>query len=593
MNVHEKFAAFFKNENLKPFAYLVSKKLSQGHICIHKEGNYEVDFEDSIYEFGKLNWTNLKCNDLVTLKYDDKKPFIFINNKLYLYRYFNYETEIENKLRKLINEEKSELENRRRKLVSELEFIKKLQVNQKGYDSLVNIEKIDWQLIACLNSFLHNFSIITGGPGTGKTTTVAKLLALLYKANPDFKMALAAPTGKAGMRIQESLKNTFDDELNTAWTEELTGLKHKIYNSSPFTIHRLLGFKRNSPYFKHNETNNLKYDVIIIDEASMIDVPMFAKVLNAVKPEARIILLGDKEQLASVEAGSLLGDLCETLKSLNMFENETKLFFNKFLTENTKLTSLQVIDNPDLLLFNHIVELKRSYRSQDHPEINMLSKAIINSSQNEIVQFYKNFGEARIVFNDCDDKLFKEFVSHFEKYILETDVKKALEILNSSKILCGVKNGPKGVYAMNKKIEHYLKGEKLNPNKLFYDNRPIIVTKNYKELELFNGDTGIVRNGVAYFLDINNELRKVIPELITECETVFAMSIHKSQGSEYKNVLVMLPDNMDNNVLTKELLYTAITRAKERVVLLAKQEVIESTINKSVSRASGIKDRLN
>jgi exodeoxyribonuclease V alpha subunit len=319
---------------------------------------------------------------------------------------------------------------------------------------------------------------------------------------------------------------------------------------------------------------------------------MFAKLLNAVNPKARIILLGDKEQLASVEAGSLLGDLCETLTSLNKFKDGSKTFFNQFLTAETKLTEAQLMNDSDALLFNHIIELKRSYRSQDHPEISELSKAIINSSQNDVANFHKDSGEARIVFEDKDDKLFKEFVRRFDGYITEPDTKKALEILNSSKILCGVKNGPKGVYTMNNKIEQYLKGKKLNPNKLFYENRPIIVTKNYKELELFNGDTGIIRDGKACFLNSDNKLRKEIPELIAECETVFAMSIHKSQGSEYKNVLVMLPDNSDNRVLTKELLYTGVTRAKESVILLAKEEVINSTINKSVSRASGITERI-
>jgi len=592
MNVHEKFASFFKDEKLKPFAYLVSKKLSQGHICIHNNVNYEVDFESSSFEFGEMDWSDLQKNHLVSLDLSDKKPFIYINDSFYLYRYYNYETQIENKLRELIDNEQGELENRKNTLVYELAFIEKLQVDQKGYDSIMVIEKIDWQLIACLNSFLHNFSIITGGPGTGKTTTVAKVLALLYKADPDFKVALAAPTGKAGVRIQESLNNTFENELNSSWLKDVSGLKEKINKTVPFTIHRLLGFKRNSPYFKHDQNNYLNYDVIIVDEASMIDVPMFAKLLNAVKPTARIILLGDKEQLASIEAGSLLSDLCDSLNVLNMFEDDVQTFYNQFLADKTKLTDVQLMNNSGALLFNHIIELKRSYRSQDHPEISKLSKAIINSSQEDVAKFHKDTGEARIVFDDQGDKLFKEFVSQFEGYIKEPETKKALEILNNSKILCGVKNGPKGVYAMNNKIEQYLKGKTLNTNKLFYENRPIIVTKNYKDLDLFNGDTGIIRNGKACFLNSDNEVEEEIPELIAECETVFAMSIHKSQGSEYKNVLVILPDNADNRVLTKELLYTGVTRAKESVILLAKEDVINSTIHKSVTRVSGITDRI-
>ena len=581
MNTHEKFALFFKNEKLRPFAYLVSKKLADGHICISKSEDYVIDFEDSIYRSENLNWEILSNNNLVSSSEDDKKPFIYINENLYLYRYYNYETQIISNIKQRIQSEDTLKEKRASFLESEMKFIEQLQVKSDNKD-VSEIEKVDWQLVACLHSFMNNFSIITGGPGTGKTTTIAKLLALIYKENPNLKVALAAPTGKAGNRMIESL--VANDDI------EKLNLKDKIDNLKSFTIHRLLGYKRNSTSFKHNAENPLIYDVVIVDEASMIDMALFSRLMEAIKQSGRIIFLGDKEQLASVEAGSLFGDLCNSLDTLNQIKENDYNFINQFLAYDTKVLENFKIPESYSLLFGHIIELKRSYRFHNKSEIGKLSQAIINSNEVKVKELFS--GNNTISFDfDYEEKTVKDFVRKFESYIEEKDTCKALDILNSSKIICAVKNGPDGVYEINKKIEQYLR-TKIRSKELFYENRPVLVTKNYRDLDLFNGDIGIIRDGEACFLDSNHKIFKIKPSLITECETAFAMTIHKSQGSEYDNVLVILPKAKENRLLTRELLYTAVTRAKEQVIIQATEEVILTTIQNSVKRYSGIIERI-
>ena len=577
MNVHEKFSLFFNDIKLRPFAYLVSKKLADGHTCINKNENYSSDFEDVIYQYKDLDWTELNSNALVSITDNDKKPFVFYEDNLYLYRYFNYESQIVSNIKTLISEEKEQYQSRKSFLTANAEYIKKPQVVSDN-DNVSNVEKIDWQLVACINSFLSNFSIITGGPGTGKTTTVAKLLALLYKENENLKVALSAPTGKAGNRMLES--------LSTNNSIENFGIKDKIDALKPFTIHRLLGDKRNSTSFKHDSNNSLNYDVVIVDEASMVDMALFSKLLESIKPTSRIIFLGDKEQLASVEAGSLFGDLCNSLDTLNELSEDNFDFINTFLKVENKLIDSFKQPKQNNLLFGHIIDLKRSYRFDIESEIGNLSKAIINSKVDDVSDFFNDKQTVKIDV-DYNDSTLREFVKTFDSYVEEEDTKKALEILNNSKILCAVKQGKNGVYEVNKKIEQIFKG-KLKTNQLFYENRPILVTKNYKDLDLFNGDIGIIRNDEACFLNSNNEIEKVRPALIAECETVFAMTIHKSQGSEYNNVLVILPESSENKLLTKELLYTAVTRAKKNVTIQATKEVVLSTVQKSVKRSSGI-----
>jgi len=590
-DVHQQFAAFFKSDALKPLAYLVSKRLAEGNICVHLDQLNLLP--DELIYLEKYPLTapanQLLTDPMVTTVAGEKQPFVFHNNRLYLQRYFAYESSILTSIQSCVASEKKQRPQRLQQLLTHKDFIRSLSIPDTS-TTLTAEEKIDWQQTAAIVGVLNNFTIITGGPGTGKTTTVAKMLAILFTIDPNLKVALAAPTGKAAVRMAESLKGSKID-VDIA-------IKEKFKTLVPTTIHRLLKYVPDSPYFKHDQTNPLNYDLVIVDEASMIDVALFSKLLAAIGPATRIILLGDKDQLASVEAGSLLGDLCQTQTTMNVLSAENVELINSFIPGIEQQISTGYIEAAANVLSEHIIELKRSRRFTGDGGIGKFSKAIIHGRLDEIEAFVDENKDAAVTIDTSyADDLFNSFITGYENYIGEKDISKALEKLNQLRVLCAVREGPQGLKAVNKKIEMILVEKGLIDNKIeFYNNRPIIVTRNYPELKLFNGDVGMIRPDStgslkAWFEDSDKNLRAVLPGYITSAETVFAMTIHKSQGSEYAKVLVMLPSSADQPLLTRELLYTAITRAKEAVLLQAGKEVILYTANRSVQRASGIMDR--
>ena len=588
-NVHQQFASFFKSEKLQPYAYLVSKKISEGHICVALP---DIDEEVDIPAFyGKVDVRNyrsiLKDEPLVAIGEGSRQPFVLLNDKLYMQRYFYYETVILNRIQQLIFTEKELQEQRRRVLQQHTSLLQELfpAIKESG-----NNEKTDWQMAAAIVAVLNNFTIITGGPGTGKTTTVAKILALLFTINPTIKVALAAPTGKAAARMAESLKAaSFIDPGLQAYFQKLI----------PSTLHRLLKLSPGSTKVKYDQTNPLDYDLIVVDESSMIDVALFSKLLLAVGNHTRLIMLGDKDQLASVEAGSLFGDLCTALPQLNIFSKGNAGYINSFLKgENGKIANRFMDDTTNHLLFQHIIELKHSHRFSDNEGIGRFSKAVIGNQQDVIKQFLKpGFDQQVTIDINYKEDLFAAFVLGYNAYIAERDITTALQKFNNLRVLCAVRQGEHGLYTTNKKIEFLLqqKGAITGMGE-FYENRPVMVTKNYYDLKLFNGDIGIVRadeNGIlkVWFLNSEQQLQSILPGFLGESETVFAMTIHKSQGSEFDNVLVLLPDADNIELLTRELLYTAVTRARKKVLLQGTEENILQTAHRSVKRISGIAER--
>lgn len=589
-DVHRQFAEFFEEKNIWPYAYLLSKRLAEGNICIFSneaKSNIESHpYSSVVPETELLNYNKFVSDDSAY-----PTPFVLYNKRLYFQRYFKYETKIISKIKELIASENVTLQQRINELDSVAPLISSLQTD---YDitGLPIIEKIDWQLVSVLQALLQNFTIITGGPGTGKTTTLAKLLIALFALHPTSRVALAAPTGKASMRMFESLKNSQQN-----FTVET---KAKIEKLKPSTLHSLLGFKKDSVNFKYNEDNPLPFDWVIVDEASMIDVPMFSKLLGALGSKCRIILLGDKDQLVSVEAGSLLGDLCQTQASINEFKLERATWINQFISDDGRKIQIDFIKENKFLLSGHIIELKFSHRFNSQGTIGKISKAIIESDTSTIKDFINSASDSMLHFDlSYNSKTLEEFAEGYAAFIQEPDIATALKKLNELRVLVAVREGPRGLYAVNRIIETLLRSKALlKPDGDFYENRPLMVTKNMYELGLFNGDIGILRydqdrNLRAWFEGGETGIRTILPAYLTSTETVFAMTIHKSQGSEFNKVMVILPDGFDNQLLTRELLYTAVTRAKSDITIQGTAETIIHAASRSVERISGITGRID
>lgn len=528
----------------KRIIYLLWKKLQDGHTCIHWDEVTKPDtgIPPEFIPITKEKYLALAKEDPLIVSKGDL---------LYLNRYYHYESTLIEKIKELV-----------------------LSDNQDNLFRSANNET-DMQQAAIQACLQKKFVIISGGPGTGKTTTVAKILAELFTQNANFSVALAAPTGKAAARMAESLQ--------AAGQNMTPEIKSQFEKLIPTTIHRLLGTMRESIYFRHNQQNPLPFNLVIVDESSMIDLALFSKLLWAVGSDTKLILLGDRHQLASVEAGSVFGDLCSLSDEFKtLISHHTN---HKIKSEVT--TRTHQVEN--------IIELKKSYRFSEEKGIGRLSKMILGQDIQQLEKFMQT-GDAQITFDTGYDKeVFKQFVLGYSTFILEKDIGKAIEKLNHLKVLCATREGNYGVYQINAAIEKILEENRLiHKTGIFYHNRPVMITKNNYSLQLFNGDTGIVREDIEGKLKVwfeqKGELKCFPPSFINGEETAFAITIHKSQGSEYNKILTLLP-SIDNPVLTKELLYTAVTRAKEEVVIQSNKEILFQTISRNVQRGSGIKQR--
>ncbi|MBV7530652.1 exodeoxyribonuclease V subunit alpha [Chitinophaga sp. sic0106] len=586
-DVHQQFADYFEHPDLKPFLYLLSKKLSEGHICLDLN-DLQTDQEQlpEYYSFRDKGPAVLANQPLIGTADTLNKPFILHRDKLYMQRYYLYETALLQYIRNLIAAEQGLQEERGAALLQHSQLVK--QLFPPATDLTPADDPVDWQLAAAITGILNNFTIITGGPGTGKTTTVAKILAILYAIDPEQKVALAAPTGKAAARMAESLRNAAipKDPLLAAKFREL----------APSTIHRLLKPVKGTPYFRHNSENPLNYDVIIVDECSMIDLALFTKLLAAIRPHTRIILLGDKDQLASVEAGSLFGDLCQAQETLNQFSATRAALINQFAAAPQQITTITTGSAHPL--FEHVVELRRSRRFSGHTGIGRFSKALIRNNTAVIQEMMAPGADEQVIIDTAySEQLFENFIAGYASYLQEKDTLTALRKMNELRVLVAIRDGSQGLPAINRRIEKYLSDKKyINLTTAFYENRPLMLTRNYYEHGLFNGDTGIIRpdeNGVlmAWFEDSDGQLISVFPGYLTLAETAFAMTIHKSQGSEFGKVLVVLPST-EVPLLTRELVYTAVSRARNKVYVQGSAATILTAAQKFVNRGSGVNTRI-
>ncbi len=449
----------------------------------------------------------------------------------------------------------------------------------------------DWQMVAAAIAVLRRFAVISGGPGTGKTRTVTSILALLLEqaASKPLRIALTAPTGKAAARLTESIrlaKPTIEcsEEVRQRIPEEAT------------TLHRLLGVRPGRLELKFHTENPLPVDLLVVDEASMIDLPLMARLLAALPAQARLIMLGDKDQLASVEAGSVFADI--TGMGAGSAYSAACLAQLKGVTGE-----VLELEGKGTGFGDSVALLRKSYRFTGERGIGSLARAINAGDQDAALNLLKA-GQAGVSYRSVPVEalrihLVEQAESSFASSFAATSPREALERFNAFRILCAVRRGPLGVEQVNQLVEELLRAKGLLQAKgEYYPGRPIMVTRNDHSLGLFNGDVGILwpdaeADGAlrAWFILPDNSMKRVLPSRLPEHETAYAMTVHKSQGSEFERVLMLLPTE-PNPVLTRELLYTGITRAKHEVQLWGSDEIIGHCIRSRVERMSGLADKV-
>jgi exodeoxyribonuclease V alpha subunit len=409
-------------------------------------------------------------------------------------------------------------------------------------------------------------SVLTGGPGTGKTTAVAGLLALLAdQSDRRLRIALTAPTGKAAARLQEAVRTALAEP-------RFADHAAAVGDPTAQTLHRLLGWKRGSRNrFRHDRRNRLPHDVIVVDETSMVSLTMMARLVEAVRADCRLILVGDPDQLASVEAGAVLADL---VAGLARREPAT------------------------------VASLRESHRFGR--QINNLAEAVKDGDADRALALLTT-GGSHIELLDPDDPstlpaLRARLVAHalaLRAEAVSGDARRAVAVLDQHRLLCAHRDGPWGVGHWNRAVERGLAEHTGLPigggwGQEWYAGRPLLLTSNDYGLDLFNGDTGVVvaeGDGVRAAIATPHGPRLMSTSRLTDVDTMHAMTVHKSQGSQAAEVTVLLPPD-ESPLLTRELFYTALTRAEEKVTVVATQDAVRLAVGRPAHRASGLADRL-
>ncbi len=564
--------------------------LRQGHSCLPlievAENTFWTDEDNNQtgYTFPSLQILHQSLEGLF-ISIEDNAPIVLDQQASYLRRYWQYEVEVAKSIaQRMTLSPLSEQEQSKAKTI----FSQLFSQNSLNND-------IDWQKVAVANALGRKLSIISGGPGTGKTYTVTRLLATLQAVHDgQLKILMSAPTGKAAQRLKESIASAKEDLKNTH-VDEL------IINSIPeqaTTLHRLLGFRPQSLKLSHNEKQPLKCDVLLIDEVSMIDLPMMTRVLRALPVEAQLILLGDADQLPSVETGNVLADIvCR----------EHPGYQSEAVSQISTISGQSVTEN-NSSHYSHLTLLTQSRRFGG--EIGDIAIEVISAQAQQSWQRLKQNEQQSIHINQESkselsyfaDSLYENWLKqsckhYFLKISMAENLNDAFSALSAFRILLPTRVGERGVVHFNEVIEQQLKRK----NKAIYsgDNykgRPIMVVQNSYATNLFNGDVGLIwpdDNGklVAWFEKEEEQYRHISLARLPSIETVYAMTIHKTQGSEFNHVAIVLPQK-NMSILSPELLYTGLTRAKEHLTIIGSEAVWKSALNERSWRYSGLRTRL-
>lgn len=424
------------------------------------------------------------------------------------------------------------------------------------------------QVRAASQAVTRKLALITGGPGTGKTSTVVKILAALLHQTPELRVSLAAPTGKAAMRLSESIQSACQN----------LGIK---VPSDVATLHRLLGMRGDGQSFGYHKNNQLPLDVLILDEASMVDLIMFDRLLAALKDDTQLILLGDPFQLPSVEAGSVLSDITA------QGDCYSKQYVS-WLKERTDITipSEQIAPHP---LANAHCALKTSFRFRDDSGIGEIAKVLRNNTSEP--QALTTGDEVQIVSEFSQTTVVRAMQNLYEQYLSachepNTTAEALLDLFETAQLLTPLREGEFGVQQLNEVFE-----TEVHPDTdSYYHGKPLMIERNHYALRLFNGDIGIcVRRGdriEVAFRKPNGDLEYYLPSRLPQHETCYAMTVHKSQGSEFNRVSLVLPETQQENFISRELVYTGVTRCRQQLTIFTTFDLTETQPDSRISALS-------
>jgi exodeoxyribonuclease V alpha subunit len=539
---------------------------------------------------------------------DSRQPLVLDDGRLYLRRYWNEETLVAKVVRKRAVQQRA---------VDAATVRVWLDRLFDAADAGAAAAGPDWQKIACSIAVRSTFSIITGGPGTGKTYTVARLLALLFALADDpqrLRIALAAPTGKAATRLKQSI----DDALSGLAAKAGDGLPLAALAArmgAASTLHSLLGARPDTRAFRHHAANPLDVDVLIVDEASMVHLEMMAALLDALPEHAMVVLLGDKDQLASVEAGAVLGDMCGQAQD-GRYTEDTARYVREASGQDIPVAMVCGGD----ALAQQTVMLRRSRRFSG--PIGALAQAVnagdhaqaargLRAGEDQVLAWIEHARQDELLRLALDGRAgaaggYRQYLELVNAGPAPQDtaqhanwVQAILKAFDAFRVLCAVREGSWGVAGINEAVEKRLVQEGLIRRRgEWYVGRPVMVTRNDYSLNVFNGDIGITLADPArpdslrvYFPDSGGS-RSVLSSRLPHVETAYAMTVHKVQGSEFLHAAMVLPEQAAQ-VVARELVYTGITRAKTRFTLVSPDPaVLEEAIGRRTRRVSGLQSMI-
>jgi exodeoxyribonuclease V alpha subunit len=555
-------------------------------VCIHAQSNGHVCLDigtlDNGYLFNEPE-TGFKINDELKREWiaalrkselvssgGEMQPLVLEEERLYLHRFWKYEEELADWMKAKSANVQEITEDAKKALQLLLAPSK-------------DLFETNWQQLAVVLSFLKDLIIISGGPGTGKTYTVLNIIAaqMLAHHGDRFRIALAAPTGKAARRLVDSIKDG-KKNLSGQVSSQLEITEEAL------TVHKLLGADFQGSSFKFNEQNKLPYDMIVIDEASMLDLTMWVRLIRAVRPNTKLVVLGDKDQLASVEAGSILGDICG---GENTFSSEISALV-------ANITGMQIPSTQTTASINDcVIFLTKSYRFGENSGIQKLAKAINESDVEAAMEVLQdpNYEDVKWVKPTPEEieKIVNEYAVDHHTWYSGKSIEERLSASHQKKILCALRRSKQGIEELNRIAEKKIRRKiGVLSSQEWYPGRIIMATRNNNILKVRNGEIGIFQPEETRYIEFEStEMNKIPIKRLADYEAAYAITIHKSQGSEFNDVAILL-SNEENPLLSKEILYTSVTRARESTLICASEDIIRKTIQKNVWRKSGLKGKI-